>query len=86
MNINLNPRLKNLIQQQMDSGKYISIDNILEEALILLEKRNQYDQWVEEIGQKIDVAAQQLDRGEGIDGEIAINQLREQLQHNKQVQ
>lgn len=84
MNINLSPRLKNLIQQQMNSGKYISVDNVLEEALILLEKRNQYDQWVEEIGQKIDIAAQQLDRGEGIDGQIAIEQLREKLQQNKQ--
>ncbi|NET62659.1 MAG: type II toxin-antitoxin system ParD family antitoxin, partial [Symploca sp. SIO2E6] len=58
--------------------------SILEEALALLEKRNQYEQWVEEIGQKIDIAAQQLERGEGIDGESAINQLREQLQQNQQ--
>ena len=75
MNIILNPKLENLIQQQITSGKYTSIDNVLEEALALLEKRNQYEQWVEEIGQKIDIAAQQLERGEGIDGETAINQL-----------
>ena len=76
MNIILNPKLENLIQQQITSGKYTSIDNVLEDALALLEKRNQYEQWVEEIGQKIDIAAQQLERGEGIDGETAINQLR----------
>ncbi|NET61137.1 MAG: type II toxin-antitoxin system ParD family antitoxin, partial [Symploca sp. SIO2E6] len=69
MNIILNPKLENLIQQQITSGKSTSIDNVLEEALALLEKRNQYEQWVEEIGQKIDIAAQQLERGEGIDGE-----------------
>ncbi|NEQ67754.1 MAG: type II toxin-antitoxin system ParD family antitoxin [Symploca sp. SIO2D2] len=77
MNIILNPKLENLIQQQITSGKYTSIDNVLEDALALLEKRNQYEQWVEEIGQKIDIAAQQLERGEGIDGKTAINQLRE---------
>ncbi|NEQ68734.1 MAG: type II toxin-antitoxin system ParD family antitoxin [Symploca sp. SIO2D2] len=77
MNIILNSKLENLIQQQITSGKYTSIDNVLEEALALLEKRNQYEQWVEEIGQKIDIAAQQLERGEGIDGKTAINQLRE---------
>jgi antitoxin ParD1/3/4 len=44
-----------------------------------LSKRNEYDKWVEEIGQKIDIAAEQLDRGEGIDGRIAINQLRKRL-------
>ena len=84
MNIILSPQLENFIQQQIDSGKYTSIDNVREEALALLEKRNQYEQWVEEIVQKIDIAAQQLERGEGIDGETAINQLREQLQQNKQ--
>ncbi|WP_107670941.1 type II toxin-antitoxin system ParD family antitoxin [Cyanothece sp. BG0011] len=75
MNIILNPKLENIIQKQITSGKYTSIDNVLEEALNLLEKRNEYEQWVEEIGQKIDAAAQQLDGGEGIDGTTAINQL-----------
>jgi antitoxin ParD1/3/4 len=79
MNIILNPKLENLIQQQINSGKYSSIDNVLEEALTLLEKRNEYEQWIEEIGHKIDIADEQLDRGEGIDGETAINQIREQL-------
>ena len=83
MNIILNSKLENLIQKQIISGRYTSIDNVLEEALTLLEKRNEYEQWIEEIGQKIDIAAQQIDQGKGIDGETAINQLREKLQHNK---
>ncbi|MDJ0729368.1 MAG: type II toxin-antitoxin system ParD family antitoxin [Crocosphaera sp.] len=70
MNIILNPKLENLIQKQIISGRYTSIDNVLEEALTLLEKRKEYEQWIEEIG-------------EGIDGETAINQLRENLQQNK---
>lgn len=77
MNIILNSKLENLIQKQIISGRYTSIDNVLEEALTLLEKRNEYEQWIEEISQKIDIAAQQLDQGEGIDGETVINQLRE---------
>ena len=44
---------------------------------------HKYEQWIEEIGQKIDLAAKQLDQGQGIDGETAINQLRENLQQNK---
>ena len=83
MNIILNSKLENLIQKQIISGRYTSIDNVLEEALTLLEKRNEYEQWIEEIGQKIDIAAQQIDQGKGIDGETAINQLRENLQQNK---
>ncbi|EAZ88737.1 ribbon-helix-helix domain-containing protein [Crocosphaera chwakensis] len=83
MNIILNSKLENLIQKQITSGRYTSIDNVLEEALILLEKRNEYEQWIKEIEQKIDIAAQQLEQGEGIDGETAINQLRDNLQQNK---
>ncbi len=83
MNIILNPKLENLIQKQIISGRYTSIDNVLEEALTLLEKRNEYEQWIEEIGKKIDAAAQQLDQGQGIDGETAINQLRQNLKQNK---
>lgn len=83
MNIILNPKLETFIQQQISSGKYDSINSIIEEALNLLEKRNQYDDWVEDIRPKIDLAAAQLERGEGIDGETAINNLREELRQSQ---
>lgn len=83
MNITLNSRLENLIQQQITTGKYNNINDVIEDALNLLEKRNHYNQWVKEIGTKIDIAAQQLDRGEGIDGDLAITQLRQDLQLTK---
>jgi antitoxin ParD1/3/4 len=83
MNITLNTRLENIIQQQILTGKYSSIHDVLEEALNLLEKRNQYDQWAKDIGEKIDLAVEQLDRGEGIDGDIAMNQLRQHLEQIK---
>ncbi|MFM8299758.1 MAG: type II toxin-antitoxin system ParD family antitoxin, partial [Microcystis aeruginosa] len=57
---------------------------IIAEALQLLSKRDQYQQWAEEIGQKIDIAAEQLDRGEGIDGETAIAQLKTRLQKKRE--
>ncbi len=85
MNIILNSKLENLIQKQIISGRDTSFDNVLEEALTLLEKRNEYEQWIEEIGQKIDLAEQKLDQDQGIDGETAINQLRENLKQNKLV-
>jgi antitoxin ParD1/3/4 len=79
MKIKLNSKLENLLQQQIISGKYTSPDDVIEEALQLLEKRNQYNDWLEEIRQKIDIAVEKLDRGQGIDGEIAISQLKEYL-------
>ena len=84
MNIQLNPQLENLIQQQIISGKYTNAEDVMKEALHLLEKRNQYDDWVKEIDKKIDIAAQQLDRGEGIDGDIAISDLQEYLKQVKE--
>ncbi|BDA67588.1 hypothetical protein CAL7716_017540 [Calothrix sp. PCC 7716] len=38
-----------------------------------------YYTWVEETRHKVEVAAQQLDRGKGIDGEIVVARLREKL-------
>jgi antitoxin ParD1/3/4 len=79
MEITLSPRLTKLVEQQIASGQYESIDELFEVALSLLAKRDQYDQWVREVGEKIDVGIQQLDRGEGVDGETAISQLRQRL-------
>lgn len=84
MIINLNYQLENLVQKQIKSGKYTTANDVIEEALNLLEKRNQYDDWVEEIRHKIDIADEQLNRGEGIDGETAISELREYLKQRKQ--
>jgi antitoxin ParD1/3/4 len=82
MPITLQPEQEQFIQTQLATGRYINATEVIAEALQLLEKRNHYDRWVEELRNKIDIAAAELDRGEGIDGEIAINQLRARL-HKK---
>ena len=85
MNLLLKPEHQKLIEAQLNTGRYANPDEIITEALELLNKRDQYQKWSEEIGQKIDIAAQQLDRGEGIDGESAIAQLRTKLQKNSEI-
>jgi antitoxin ParD1/3/4 len=75
MPITLQPEQEQFIKTQLATGRYTNATEVIAEALQLLEKRNHYDRWVEELGNKIDIAAAELDRGEGIDGEIAINQL-----------
>jgi antitoxin ParD1/3/4 len=85
MNLLLKPEHQKLIEDQLSTGCYANPDEIIAEALELLNKRDQYQEWSEEIGQKIDVAAQQLDQGEGIDGESAIAQLRGKLQKNSEI-
>jgi antitoxin ParD1/3/4 len=82
MPITLQPEQEKFIQTQLATGRYTNATEVIAEALQLLEKRNHYDRWVEELRNKIDIAATELDRGEGLDGEIAINQLRARL-HKK---
>jgi len=85
MNLLLKPEHQKLIEDQLSTGRYANPDEIIAEALELLNKRDQYQEWSEEIGRKIDIAAQQLDRGEGIDGESAIALLRKKLQKNSEI-
>lgn len=85
MNLLLKPEHQKLIEAQLNTGRYANPDEIIAEALELLNKRDQYQEWSEEIGRKIDIAAQQLDRGEGIDGESEIALLRKKLQKNSEI-
>jgi antitoxin ParD1/3/4 len=80
MTIALKPEQEEFIQAQLSTGQYTDAAAVITESLRLLEKRNHYDEWVEDVRAKIDTAATQLDRGEGADGETAIAQLREKLQ------
>ncbi|TYQ28304.1 type II toxin-antitoxin system ParD family antitoxin [Pseudanabaena sp. UWO311] len=84
MPITLQPEQEQFIQTQLATGRYTNATEVIAEALQLLEKRNHYDRWVEELGNKIDIAAAELDRGEGIDGETAINQLRARLHQKRE--
>jgi antitoxin ParD1/3/4 len=45
-----------------------------------------YQNWVEETREKVDIAIEQLDRGEGIDGDVVISQLRDKLRQSREIQ
>jgi antitoxin ParD1/3/4 len=80
MNIILKSEEEQLIQEKIKSGKYESAYEVIVEALRLLEERDKhYEKWVEETREKVAVGLEQLDRGEGIDGEVVIARLRDKL-------
>lgn len=80
MNIILKSEEEQLIQEKIKSGKYESAYEVIVEALRLLEERDKhYEKWVEETREKVAVGLEQLDQGEGIDGEIVIARLRDKL-------
>jgi antitoxin ParD1/3/4 len=87
MNIQLKPEDEQLIQIQIARGKYGNAEEVVSKALKLLDEwEKDYQNWVEEARHKVEVAAEQLDRGEGIDGEVVVARLREKLRKAKENQ
>ncbi|MBS9382699.1 hypothetical protein BMF77_00006 [Dolichospermum sp. UHCC 0315A] len=87
MNIQIKPELEQIIQAQIATGRYTNPEDVISKALkLLLEWDKGYQNWVEETREKVDVAIEQLDRGEGIDGDIVISQLRDKLRQAREIQ
>jgi antitoxin ParD1/3/4 len=86
MNLTLKPELTEFIQQEILTGKYASPDEAIEAALNLLKSKSTTDQLAAELRDKIDSAAAQLDRGEGLNGETVIAGLRAKLQAAREAQ
>ena len=85
MNIQIKPELEQIIQAQIATGRYSNPEDVISKALkLLLEWDKGYQNWVEETREKVDVAIEQLDRGEGINGEVVISQLRDKLRQARE--
>lgn len=86
MNIQIKPELEQIIQAQIATGRYTNPEDVISKALkLLLEWDKGYQNWVEETREKVDVAIEQLDRGEGINGEVVISQLRDKLRQAREI-
>ncbi|MEG5160212.1 type II toxin-antitoxin system ParD family antitoxin [Microcoleus sp. AT3-A2] len=85
MKITLKPEQQKFIEAQVTSGRYPSAEEVIAAALELLadnsdpKESNSYHKWVEETRPKVSTGIAQLDRGEGIDGEIVIARLQEKF-------
>lgn len=87
MNIQLKPELEQIIEAQIATGRYADAEEVVSKALkLLLDWEKGYQQWVEETQKKVEVAIVQLDRKEGIDGEVVVEQLREKLRKAREKQ
>ena len=84
MNLTLKPELENFIQQEILAGKYASPDEAIEAALTLLQSKNSTDLLAAELRGQIDIAVAQIDRGEGLDGESVIANLKAKLQAGRE--
>jgi antitoxin ParD1/3/4 len=73
------PEVESFVQQELASGRYESLDDVIEQALALLEKQSHYDEWIVEMRSEVDGAIGQLDRGEGVDGDVVMAEMFDRL-------
>ncbi|OUC16713.1 MAG: transcriptional regulator [Alkalinema sp. CACIAM 70d] len=87
MSLSLTPDQERLIQIKLQSGKYHSVEEVLEIALRLLDEYDRADaEWVEEIRTKIDAAIEASTHTPPIDGETFVNQILERFQQTNQAE
>jgi antitoxin ParD1/3/4 len=80
MNIQLKPEHKQLIKTRLDSGRYENVDDVITQALKLLEVWEKgYQEWEEETRQQIAVGIAQMERGEVVDGEVVMARLQDKI-------
>jgi antitoxin ParD1/3/4 len=84
MNIALKPEQEQFIKSQIDKGRFKSADEAVSQAFRLLEEKYQnYESWIEDTRQKVDVAVAELDRGEGIELDLVMARLQQKFQSAK---
>ncbi len=87
MNITLKAEIEQFIQAQIATGRYANAEEVISKALKLLEESDkEYQEWVEETRQKVDVAIAELERGEGLDGETVVMQILDRFQKAREGQ
>jgi antitoxin ParD1/3/4 len=69
-------KIEQLVQQQIDSGKYASIVEVIVAGVKLLEQQDVYQGRLQELQQDALVGWEASQRGEVVDGMTAIEQIR----------
>jgi antitoxin ParD1/3/4 len=65
MNISLKPEYMQLVNAQIESGRFTSVDEVIGHALHLLDDEQDYDAlWLEETKEKIAIGLAQIDKGQ----------------------
>lgn len=80
MKITLNNQHQDFIAAQVASGKYANADEVVDLAVHLFAKlQGEYQDWIEETRAKVDEGIAELERGEGLDGEMVMKQFQDQF-------
>ena len=80
MAIQLKPEQEKFIEEQVASGKYNSPEEVVDTMFqVFGNLQSEYDEWVKETRNKVDVAIAEIERGEGLDGATVITEILEQF-------
>ena len=84
MNVNLTPELERLIQDKVASGLYNNQSEVVREALRLLEEQDRLRELhVAKLRAALAEGLEQADRGETLDGEEVVREMREFLRERR---
>ena len=87
MKISLNPEQEQFVKAQLANGRYRSADEVITQALKVLEQQQrEYTAWVEDVRVKVDEAAAELARGEGVPLETVMQQIQERFRKVREAQ
>ena len=81
MNITLRPEQEQFIQAQIERGRYHNPDELINEAIQLLERR---EQQLEKLRHEVAIGTEQIRKGQVSDGEAVFDQLQEKIDHISQ--
>ena len=87
MTIQLKPEQEKFIEKQVASGKYNSSEEVVDKIFQVFENiQFEYEEWVKETRDKVDVAIAEIERGEGLDGETVITEILDKFKKARETQ
>lgn len=88
MYVSLPQEQEQFIEEQLRKGKYSNADDVIRDALKLLEERQLLEnkKRLEELRKQIAIGTEQIARGQVVDGEVVFDRLREKIRSFSQEQ
>lgn len=87
MNISLKPEYMQLVNAQLESGRFASVDEVICHALHLLDDEQDYDAlWLDETKEKITIGLAQIENGQVLEVSSVIERLKQKVQNAKDMQ
>jgi antitoxin ParD1/3/4 len=81
MEIHLKPDLEQFLREKVESGKYNSLEEAINEGIkLLMNQELIYQERFSELQQEITIGVEAAHRGEFIDGDVVFERLRQKLE------